>query len=155
MGIDDNTNNFSELVAVWACLFWAKRLGIRDIQNFGDSHVVIDWINLKTGIHSIYLQHWCTSIRDLLTYFTGTSFRHIFCENNQDVDRLSKRGLGKKMGSLYFEELSGSSVIKADNFQMYWRSFFMGFTHGSYDISQLHCYILSYIVYFWLLTCAL
>lgn len=119
MGIEESINNFFELVAVWTCLFWANQLGISDIRIFGDSRFVIDWLNLKADLHSIYLQHWCFRINELLSLFTSTNFRHIFHENNMDADRLSKRGLGCEMGILHFEELSSSSVIKTDQIQIF------------------------------------
>lgn len=119
MGIEDSTNKFSELVVVWTCLFWANHKGIRDIQIFVDSRVVIDWLNLKLEIHSIYLQQWCMRIKELLLLFTGTSFRHIFRENNMEVDRLSKHGLGCEMGLLHFAELSGTSVTRTNRVHIF------------------------------------
>jgi len=120
MGIEACTNNFSEIVALWTCLYWANHLGICDIRIFGDSRVAIDRINCKADIHSIFLQHWCLRIKDLLTHFTGTSFQHIFRENNMEADRMSKRGLGcVTETNVYFEELYGTSVIRTGSHQFF------------------------------------
>jgi len=62
-GVDGCLNNFSELVAAWAILFWSKRMNIKEIRIFGDSRVVIDWLDGKSAIHSINLLHWCDRIR--------------------------------------------------------------------------------------------
>jgi len=65
MGLEDCTNNCSEIIALWLCLYWAMYLGITDIWIMGDSKVVIDWYNHVAELHSILLQHWCRSIRNL------------------------------------------------------------------------------------------
>jgi len=111
MGIDACTNNFSEIVALWTCLYWTKRMDIHDIRVFGDSRVVIDWINGKADIHSIILQHWCSRIQVLVSHFSVTCFQHVYREFNMEADRLSKRGLGCTMGTLYYEEFLGATVI--------------------------------------------
>lgn len=111
MGIDACTNNFSEVVALWTCLYWVKRMDIQDIRVFGDSRVVIDWVNGKADIHSLLLQHWCSHIKGLVSQFSNTSFQHVYREYNKEADQLSKRGLSCTMGSLYFEEYLGSTVI--------------------------------------------
>jgi len=55
MGIDTCTNNLSELTAVWSLLYWARRLNIRELKIYGDSLIVIDWLQGKTHIKATYL----------------------------------------------------------------------------------------------------
>jgi len=112
LGIDNCTNNFSELVAVWVLLHWAEHLKLRDIRIYGDSRVVIDWLNNKSSIHSINLIHWCARVKLLVGDFTFINFTHIFRELNMDVDILSKRGLGGPPSVLFYEEQRGSIIIR-------------------------------------------
>jgi len=112
LGIENCTNNFSELVAVWILLYWALHLNLRDIRIFGDSRVVIDWLNNKSSIHSINLIHWCARVKKLVGDFTFINFTHIFHVLNVDADILSKRGLGGPSGVLFYEEQRGSTIIK-------------------------------------------
>jgi len=120
MWIDYCTNNFSELVAASALLYWARHLDVRDIRIFRDSRVVIDWLDGKSNIHSINLLHWCARIRKLLTGFSFTSFCHIYREYNMDADVLSKRGLGGLPDHiLSFEEPRGSDIIKVGRIKLF------------------------------------
>ena len=44
------TNNRAELAALWATLKMAHNNQIQDIQIFGDSKVVVDWVNGRNNI---------------------------------------------------------------------------------------------------------
>jgi len=87
-------------------------LNIQDIQIFGDSRVVIDWLAGKSVLHSINLLHWCSRIKNILTFFSHISFFHIYREHNSEADYLSEKGIGGAPGVFYFEELMGSIIIK-------------------------------------------
>jgi hypothetical protein len=41
------TNTRAELLGIWATLHLASRLNIKALQIFGDSRIVIDWLNNK------------------------------------------------------------------------------------------------------------
>lgn len=77
MGLEQCTNNCSEIIALWVSLYWAKVLGITDLRIRGDSMVIIDWFNHKAEIHSILLQPWCRSIQQVIKHFTSVSVQHI------------------------------------------------------------------------------
>jgi len=111
LAVEESTNNFSELVAAWALLFWARHIFIRELRLFGDSRVVIDWLNNQATIHSINLQHWCNKIKGLLEEFSDFQCCHIYRELNQEADYLSKRGLLGTPGVLHVEEWRDGSRI--------------------------------------------
>lgn len=119
MAIDNCTNNFSELVVAWALLHWVKLLNIWDIRIFGDSRVVIDQLAGKADLHSINLLHWCSQIKNILHFFTHTSFCHVYREHNRDADILSKKGIGGTPGVMFYEELMGLNVISAGSITLY------------------------------------
>jgi len=119
MGIEDCTNNCAEIIALWLCLFWARILHINDIRIFGDSRVIIDWFNHKSMIHTLSLQHWCRTIRDILPHYTCVTVRHTYRENNEDADRLSKKALGGHRGLLNIEETRGSTIYRTEQIKLF------------------------------------
>jgi len=119
MAVEESTNNFSELVAAWALLFWARHMDIRELRLFGDSRVVIDWLNSQAAIHSINLHHWCIKVRGLVEEFTEIHCNHIYRELNQEADTLSKRGLDGASGVLHFEEWRDGGLIRGGNMTLF------------------------------------
>jgi len=119
MGLEQCTNNCSEIIALWVCLYWGKVLGITDLRIRGNSKVIIDWYNHKAVIHSIILQPWCRSIQHINKHFTNVSVQHLYRELNEDADSLSKRGIGGQTGILHFEELQGSTIIRSGHNQIF------------------------------------
>jgi len=103
--LDHCTNNFSEMVAAWGLLYWANRRNIKEVSIFGDSRLVIEWLNGKVTINNIFLEHWCLRIRDLVALFEVIQFQHIYRSFNEEADRLSKIGLRGQTGILHIKEM--------------------------------------------------
>jgi ribonuclease HI len=55
LGLGPGTNNYAELMALKLLLNFAGEKGIRSIQIFGDSMVVINWVNKTQRCHNIIL----------------------------------------------------------------------------------------------------
>jgi len=117
--LDHCTNNFSELVAVWSLLFWANRRNIKDIRIFGDSRLVIDWLNGKVNISNIFLEHWCLRIRELIALFGDIQFQHIYRTFNEEADRLSKMGLRGQTGILHIKEIKEERQLMEDSILLF------------------------------------
>ena len=45
MGVGDGTNTFVDLISLWGLLWFTKKRGLLQLQIFGDSKIVIDWVN--------------------------------------------------------------------------------------------------------------
>lgn len=80
MVLDYSTNNFSELMAVWILLHWAHIQDLRDIKIFGDSRIVLGWLQGKTVLQVVSLTHWCSKIRELIKFW-GRFILDIFIGN--------------------------------------------------------------------------
>jgi len=119
IGIENCSNNCAEIIALCLCLFWARYLHITDIRIFGDSRVIIDWFNHKSMIHTLLLQHWCRTIRDILPHFSCVTVSHTYRENNEDAERLSKKAFGGPRGHLFFYETRGTTIIRTGQMKLF------------------------------------
>ena len=54
-GLGTRTNNKLELLALYMLLIFAHEKGLRRLQIFGDSMIVINWINNAQRCHNIQL----------------------------------------------------------------------------------------------------
>jgi ribonuclease HI len=91
-------------MGVWASLFLATRLSIPDLHVLGDSKIVIDWLNRKGSLQVVSLERWKERIKDILKVFRNITFAHIYREENQEADRLSKLALTKPSGSIAYNQ---------------------------------------------------
>ena len=66
---------------------------------------VINWINHTQECRHMRLAHVIISIRQLLQRLDAFTCRHVFIENNKEVDKDSKEGLRLAEGSWMVKEL--------------------------------------------------
>jgi ribonuclease HI len=57
------TNSRAELLGAWVTLTLAIRLGLDQLQVFGDSKVVIEWLNCRGNLNATALLGWKDRIR--------------------------------------------------------------------------------------------
>ena len=78
---------------------------------FGDSMVIISWLN-RLSAHDIpSLMHWCDDIKNMLHLVPQVIFKHIYREHNMLADGLSKQALNLDMGyGTFFESLDGMVI---------------------------------------------
>ena len=78
---------------------------------FGDSMVVISWVNRWSTLNIPTLKHWCDEIFTMLHLLPTVAFNHTFREHNMLADELSKKALSLDMGSGHFSEyLNGKHI---------------------------------------------
>jgi ribonuclease HI len=87
------TNTRDELLGVWALLTLASPLFIYEINVLGDSRIVIDWLKGKGRLQVVTLESWKERIAYPFKLFRDISFGHVYREDNQEVDHLSKQVL--------------------------------------------------------------
>jgi hypothetical protein len=80
-------------------------LHILDLQVFGDSRIIIDWLNKKGNLQVITLECWKDRIKELCQLFRSLCFTHIYIDHNKQVDDLSKRDLQNQEGKIYYNQL--------------------------------------------------
>jgi len=86
---------------------------------FGDSMVIIYWINRLTALEIPTLMHWCDEINYMLQLVPPVIFKHIFREHNMLADGLQKQALKMELGSGYFTETLDGKVIEHGQFILF------------------------------------
>ena len=97
MGVGDGTNTFVDLISLWGLLWFTKKRGLLQLQIFGDSKIVIDWVNGLNSLQSLSFYCWLRRTDILKSCFHILSFKHIYRVFNSDVDFLSKSLIGDMM----------------------------------------------------------
>lgn len=97
----------------------AHENGVQKMQIFGDSMVIINWINQTQRCHNIYLISILEEVDHLKTTFNQISFTHIFKDQNQEAVKCSKEAAGPLLPAWEIEEQGPNEA-----YQFYHRSFF-------------------------------
>ena len=102
------TNNKVELVALHLVLNLVINHNITQFQVFGDSKMVVDWVNRKIQINAPHLQQLLRAIKRLLGIFTSFRITHIYRELNMEADGLSKLAFLLDPDNLETEEITAN-----------------------------------------------
>ena len=70
----------------------------------GDSLVIINWAIGKSVLSSIDLDHWCVKNGNLIRFSTGVDINHVYGEQKQITDCLSKDALLLDPGHCVFSK---------------------------------------------------
>ena len=85
----------------------------------GDSKAITDWARGVTALYSLLLENWMGNVRKLICEFSHITFQHIYRELNDEVDRLSKKGIGELDGNIYFKELRDEMPVQSDRLRFF------------------------------------
>ena len=111
MGYGRSSNTRAELLACWATLKVSYLMGIPIQLIYGDSLIIISWLNKNFALDVPSLMHWCRDIRLLLQSAPSVSFRHTYCKHNIQADELSKQGMKMDMGLVPFSESLDGLIV--------------------------------------------
>ena len=64
LGVGKGINTKVEMLILWGLLQFSSLIGILDICIFGDSKLIIEWINGNYNLQVLLLKHWCRRIVD-------------------------------------------------------------------------------------------
>ena len=105
LGLGAGTNNYVELMMLKLLLCFAIERNCKKVQVFGDSMVVIKWINKTQRCKNYSLGTLYEEVNRNLSNFESISFKHVYREQNMDADKLSKAGLNLQWGSWKIMEI--------------------------------------------------
>ena len=83
LGCGPSTNNKAELLALWALLVVSKIMGIPLQFIYGDSLIIVNWVNRISALDSPFLYHWRKDIRSHIQHFPSLTINRIYREHNQ------------------------------------------------------------------------
>ena len=86
---------------------------------YGDSMVIISWVNRVSALEIPTLKHWCDEIFSMLQNVPLVTFNHIFREHNMLADGLSKKALKMEVGTGHFSEILDGKVIEDGHFTLF------------------------------------
>ena len=119
MGCGRSSNTRAELLACWAILKVILLMGIPIQLIYGDSMVIISWLNRISALDVPSLMHWCCDIRLILQKAPPVIFKHTYREHNTLEDALSKLGLKLDMGVVSFSESMDGMIVKHGNLYLF------------------------------------
>ena len=95
--------------------FFAAEVGIPSLFIYGESSVIINWVNEKAVLIALDLDGWCENRPSLKTSFHSLEFQHVYHEHNQKDVYLSKEALNLAIGQLsYIEFFDGHIIMGGD-----------------------------------------
>ena len=86
---------------------------------YGDSSVIISWLNRLSALEVPALMHWRGDIKNMLHATPQVIFKHIYREHNSLADGLSKEALYLDMGHGHYTEFLDGLVINKGHFVLY------------------------------------
>ena len=116
-GLSSNTR--AELLDFWSILRVSLLMGIPIQRIFGDSMVIISWVNGLSTLEIASLKHWCDDIFLLRQLIPSVSFNHVYREHNMLADDLTKMALNLEVGSGHFYEILDGKVIDDGQFTLF------------------------------------
>ena len=79
-GLGDGTNNKVELLSIYMFLTFAHEKGLRQFQTFGDSMIIINWLNTTQIFHNILLSPILEEVSHLKATSEFITFHHVYRE---------------------------------------------------------------------------
>ena len=119
MGCGRSSNTRAELLACWAILKVSFLMGIPIQLIYGDSMVIISWLNRIFALDVPSLMHWCRDIILMLQRASPVIFKHTYREHNTLADALSKLGLKLDMGVVTFSESMDGMIVNQGNLYLF------------------------------------
>jgi ribonuclease HI len=91
-------------LGAWVVLTLAHKLSITDIHIIGDSKIIIDWLNNIGSLQVITIDCWKDRVKELIKHFFVITFAHVYREENQEADLLSKKALSEHPGAIAYNQ---------------------------------------------------
>ena len=73
------------------------------LQVFGDSMLVVNWSKVIQQCHNLRLMSLIQEIKQLIQHFDSITIAHVYKDQNQSVDRLSKEVVQLQAGQAQVE----------------------------------------------------
>jgi ribonuclease HI len=95
--LGDNTNNFAEYMGLILGLKRAKAMGIKELDVFADSELIVRQLNGEYQVKAENLKPLHQEARQLLAAFPAVEIRYIPREQNAAADEMSNRAIDERL----------------------------------------------------------
>ena len=95
--LGENTNNYAEYMGLILGLKRARAMGIRELEVFADSELLVRQLNGEYQVKAENLRPLFEEARELLRAFPRVTVRHIRREENQAADEMSNRAIDQRL----------------------------------------------------------
>ena len=119
LGCGSSTNTRAELLALWAVLRVSYLMGLPIRSIYGDSMVIISWINELSALDLPSFIHWCEDIKHMKRLAPQVIFMHIYREHNMLADSLSKKAVNLNIGLALFTEYLDGKAIEDGHYSLF------------------------------------
>ena len=106
------TNNYANLMTLKLLLCFSIERNCRQLQVYGDSIVVIKWMNKIHKCRIASLDALYEETTHSLSFFESISFTHVYREQNKEADKLLKKGLTLQWGEWKILETQNSKATE-------------------------------------------
>jgi ribonuclease HI len=110
-GIDKDTNNIVEALALWQGLSQAQIMNIRVLNVFGDSRIIIQDLSCKNLTKHTRLRQILQKIKLLMSTFHSIQLFHIMRELNGKADKEANKVVLLSKGVLLLVGIEGSDKL--------------------------------------------
>ncbi|HEY6106529.1 MAG TPA: ribonuclease HI family protein [Anaeromyxobacteraceae bacterium] len=95
--LGENTNNYAEYMGLILGLRRAKAMGIKELEVFADSELLVRQLNGEYQVKAENLKPLFEEARQLLSAFPEVRVRHIRREENEAADEMSNRAIDQRL----------------------------------------------------------
>lgn len=89
----NSTNNQAEYTGLQLGIEGAIELGIKHIDCFGDSNLVVQQMNKAWNVNNAQLRKINSTIQSMLSEFKECTFNHVLREYNKEADKLANEAM--------------------------------------------------------------
>ena len=91
-GLGQKTNNQAEMLGLFKACHIAREKGIKDLQVFGDSEIIIKNLNKETRFNNASLNKLLDRLKRVLQDFNSCKLYHILRTSNTEADQMANKG---------------------------------------------------------------
>ena len=105
-GLGQKSNNQAELLGLLKACQIARDKGVKNLQVFGDSELIIKNVNMGDRFNNPSLNKTLERLKRVLQYFDSCKFYHILRKLNSEADQMANKGSALMKGLIFVNKES-------------------------------------------------